>query len=116
MEKFELLGLKIEKNKLMIKIEKDKRLREFLGNLLLKCGFRDNHYLTDDVNYRTDVSKNQDNLENYENKNFDIDIIYAHKAIIISVRVKNEKQKDLFLTYIYEFCEWPTKRKQVRKK
>ncbi len=106
MEKPKILGMKRDKNKLAITIEKNKKLREFLGNLLSKCGFSYNLYLTDDKFYKTDITKFEDILENYKNVNFDIDLIFTHNAVIISARFKNEKQKKVFSTYVDEFCEW----------
>ena len=115
-KKLKLIGLKHGKNRLVFLIEKHKNLSEFLATFLLKCGFEDNlhreYYKAENI----EIERLEDTEENYANENFDIDIVYGHKTIILLVRLKDDKYKKRVFDAVYEFCELERKHRVVSKK
>jgi len=112
MEKLKLTGIGSKDNvpyfgtyRSYFKIKKDKNLIGLLAYLLLKCDFDDNPYLNDYQIENKQIEKFVDCEDNYTNTNFDIDIIFGDKEIILVVRTKTEKHKQFVNSIIDKYCE-----------
>ena len=103
MDKLTLTGLGSDKNRLFFIIKKGKGLRPFLAYLLLKCGFENNIFLTEYDDDHIDVINFEDTQSNYKNDDFDIDIIFGHRCIVLVIRIKNEKKRQFISNIIGEF-------------
>jgi len=106
LEKLKLKSYKHEKNRLVIIIEKSSNLQNFLAMLLDKCNFGDNLYKKFYTVEGVKIHLLKDTEDHYVNKNFDIDIIYGNRSVIIIIRIKKENSKNIIMNFVTEYCNF----------
>lgn len=109
-----LLGTGNDGYRYRYEFEKKKEFKELFNKFMQELGFEEEQLYFFNHDYKQnengeeiavprDVTKIENSIENYKNKDFDIDVVYFNKFIFLIIRTKKHEVLVKALTKHFEF-------------
>lgn len=92
-----LMGSGNKENRSYYIFEKSNDFFYFFSRFLLGCGFENLEEYEDYQEKIPDLNYFENEVENFKNELYDIDVIFTHNRIILIVRTDEENKKNVIL-------------------